>query len=413
MLNQDPEFPLYKENRHCLVCERPIGAQYLDLGNQPLANSYHNGQPLPRFPLQMRICNCCYHSQLTVSVEPTVMFDDYLYISDTSRTLTDYFKWATEYILERCNQPKKVLEIACNSGLLLEMFRDKGLECVGIDPARNLRELSAKRNLDVYVNYWNLYSSNLILNERGKFDLILAFHVLPHVPDPNKFLWACNNVLAPNGKIFIQTSQCDMFLNNEFDVIYHEHSSYFTALSIRELAHRNNLGVTSITKTNIHSKSYLFSLSPVPLQEPETELEALIDFERQQGLYDEKKYHDFAYNAQIIKEQLLSNLSRLRAEGYTLIGYGAAAKGNTLLNFIDFKLDYIIDDNEMKWGYLTPGTDIEIHGIHLLNEQQFDKICFIPLAWNFYAEIKQRIQAVRNTSNDLFVRYFPFYKEEK
>lgn len=413
MSNEDLGKPLYKENEFCLVCEQRVGHSYLDLGDQPLANSYHHGRQLPKFPLQMRLCESCYHSQLSVSVEPTIMFDDYLYISDTSRTLTDYFKWTTDYILSRSNDPKRVLEIACNSGLLLEMFKEKGLECVGVDPAKNLRPLSEARGLDVYVEYWNQQTSEMIKQERGKFDLILAFHVLPHVPDPNAFIEACRNVLAPNGKIFIQTSQCDMFLNNEFDVIYHEHSSYFTGRSIETLAHRHNLGVTSITKTDIHSKSYLFSLSHMSLEEPETELQDLIRFETEQGLYSPDKYQKFANNAHIIKEQLLENLPRLRSEGYTLIGYGAAAKGNTLLNFIDYKLDYIIDDNDMKWGYLTPGTDIEIHGIQLLTEKQFDKVCFIPLAWNFYSEIKQRIQAVRNTSDDVFVRYFPFYKEEK
>lgn len=413
MSDQDLGRPLYKENKFCLVCEQPMGSSYLNLGDQPLANSYHHGQTLPKFPLQMKVCNFCYHSQLSVSVDPHIMFDNYLYISDTSRTLTDYFEWVTDYILARADKPKKVLEIACNSGLLLEMFKNRGLECVGVDPAQNLRELSVARGLDVYVDYWNQETSELVKQERGQFDLILAFHVLPHVPDPGKFLNACRNVLAPNGKIFIQTSQCDMLLNNEFDVIYHEHSSYFTAKSIEELAHRHQLGVTSITKTDIHSKSYLFSLSSIPLREPETELAELLKFETEHGLYDPAKYEKFTLNAHIIKEQLLDNLTRLRSEGYTLIGYGAAAKGNTLLNFIDFKLDYIIDDNEMKWGYLTPGTDIEIHGIQLLTEQQFEKICFIPLAWNFYAEIKQRIQSVRDTKNDLFVRYFPFYREEQ
>lgn len=413
MIIEDLDYKLYRENKQCLVCEQPIGVKYLDLGNQPLANSYHNGQPLPRFPLALRVCNFCYHNQLSVSVEPAVMFDDYLYVSDTSKTLTDYFHWATDYILSKCNNPKNVLEIACNSGLFLEMFKNRGLTCVGIDPAKNLRELSERRGLDVYVDYWNAHSSDTIKKDHGKFDLILALNVLAHVPDPNKFLQACNNILTPIGKIFIQTSQCEMFLNNEFDTIYHEHSSFFTALSIQTLAHRNNLSVTSITKTDIHGKSYLFSLSPNSIKEPETELKELIEFERNQGLYEEHKYHNFALNAHIIKEQLLKNLPRLKKEGYTLIGYGAAAKGNTLLNFIDYRLDYIIDDSEYKWGYLTPGTDIEIHGIQLLSDKNFEKICFIPLAWNFYSEIKQRIQKLRNTENDIFVKYFPFYKEEQ
>ena len=242
------------------------------------------------------------------------------------------------------------------------------------------------------------------------FDLIMAFHVLPHVTDPNDFVKSCITVLSDNGKIFIQTSQCDMFLNNEFDVIYHEHSSYFTGRSIRELAHRNGLYVGSIVKTDIHGNSFLFSLQKEASDE--LQLNTLIDDETNNGIYTEQKYIDFAKNASTIKEQLLDGLTQFKNDGYTIIGYGAAAKGNTLLNYIEYKLDYIIDDNDMKWGYLTPGMDIEIHSIDLL-KRDFDKICFVPLAWNFYDEIKTRITSVHDIKNDVFIRYFPEYKEER
>jgi 2-polyprenyl-3-methyl-5-hydroxy-6-metoxy-1,4-benzoquinol methylase len=339
------------------------------------------------------------------------MFEHYLYISDTSKTLHSYFEWVTDYILEKTGKPNNVLEIACNSGLLLEMFQNKGITSYGVDPAKNIRELSEKRNLNVYVDYWDRKFSDKLKAEVGKLDLILAFHVLPHVQDPNDFIESCVNLLSDEGTIFIQTSQCDMLLNNEFDVIYHEHSSYFTGKSIKELAHRHGLKVSSIIKTDIHSKSFLFSLTKKDCFE--TQLNKLIAFETEHGIYSIEKYEQFAKQASMIKGQLLQGLQSLRDQGYTLIGYGAAAKGNTLLNYIQYKLDYIIDDSYMKWGYKTPGMDIEIHPIDLLTSQKFDKVCFVPLAWNFYKEIKQRISDVRDTTNDVFVKYFPEYKEEK
>jgi len=399
-----------KENKTCLVCESPVNLEYINLNDQPLANSYHKGDKLKKYPLRMNLCTNCWHSQLTVSVNPQEMFEDYLYISDTTKTLTEYFKWVTSYILdEMSDEPKKALEIACNSGVLLEMFQNKGIECYGVDPAKNIRELSLKRNLNVYVDYWNLEFSRKIKNDVGDFDLIMAFHVLPHVEDPNDFVKSCLNVLSSTGKIFIQTSQCDMFLNNEFDVIYHEHSSYFTASSIRKLARNHGLYVSSIIKTDIHSKSFLFSLQKQECSEDQ--LDALIAEEAKNGMYSIEKYKEFANIASEIKEKLLHGLQTFKDRGYTIIGYGAAAKGNTLLNYIEYKLDYIIDDNEMKWGYLTPGMDIEIHGIELL-DKGFDKICFIPLAWNFYSEIKERIEKVRDTKNDVFIKYFPDYTIE-
>ena len=400
---------MMKHNDTCLVCNSTNLVDYLDLTDQPLANSYHKGESLKKYPLQMKLCKDCWHSQLSVSVDPAEMFEHYLYISDTSKTLTDYFNWTTDYILSKV-EAKNVLEIACNSGLLLEMFKDRGLQCVGIDPAQNIRELSAARELDVYVDYWNKEFADKLLNERGKFDLILAFHVLPHVQDPNDFIASCVNVLSDNGTVFIQTSQCDMFVNNEFDVIYHEHSSYFTGKSILKLARNHGLYVSSIVKTDIHSKSFLFSLTRTPCDE--AELNALIADETANGIYTEEKYHAFARKAEETKQKLLENLRRFRNEGYVLIGYGAAAKGNTLLNYIQLELDFIVDDNYLKWDYRTPGMNIPIRSIDLLKEP-IRRICFIPLAWNFYKEIKERINTVRDTSNDVFVRYFPEYIEEK
>lgn len=399
----------YKVNDKCLVCGSHELFNYLDLTDQPLANSYHKGEELERYPLQMNVCLHCWHSQLSVSVDPDKMFEHYLYISDTTKTLTTYFEWAAEYMLNN-TKAKSVLEIACNSGLLLEMLQNKGLKCYGVDPAKNLRELSLKRNLDVYVDYWGRDFSVKFQQEVGTVDLICAFHVLPHVPDPCEFIESCLNVLSEDGTIFLQTSQCDMFLNNEFDVIYHEHSSYFTASSIHELAKKYNLYVSSIIKTDIHSKSFLFSLTKKPCKE--SQLHELLQLEHEEGLYTIEKYRHFADNASVIKSILLNKLDQYRKDNYIIIGYGAAAKGNTLLNYIRYKLDYIIDDNEMKWGYLTPGINIPIHGISLL-QNDFEKICFVPLAWNFFAEIKERINKVRDTKNDIFIKYFPKYKEEK
>lgn len=400
----------YKINNKCLVCGNNELFNYLDLSNQPLANSYHKGETLEKYPLQMNVCLNCWHSQLTVSVDPDKMFEHYLYISDTTKTLTKYFEWAVDYILNNVEKKESVLEIACNSGLLLEMFQNKGLKCYGVDPAKNLRELSLKRNLNVYVDYWGKEFSEKFKVEVGSVDLICAFHVLPHVPDPCEFIESCINILSEDGTIFLQTSQCDMFLNNEFDVIYHEHSSYFTASSIHELARKYNLYVSSIIKTDIHSKSFLFSLTKKPCNEEQ--LKELLKQENAQGMHSIEKYRHFAENAESIKKVLLNKLDQYKRDNYVVIGYGAAAKGNTLLNYLKFKLDYIIDDNEMKWGYLTPGMNIPIHGINLL-ENNFEKICFVPLAWNFYQEIKERIFKVRQVNKDIYIKYFPNYHEER
>lgn len=403
----------YKKNLNCVVCGSDNLFRYLDLGDQPLANSYHKGDiKLKKYPLQLDACKNCWHSQLSVSVDPSEMFEHYLYVSDTSKTLNSYFDWVTDYILKSNTDSKKVLEIACNSGLLLEKFKKRNLMCVGVDPAKNLRGLSLERNLDVYVDYWNSEFSNKLKNEKGLFDLILAFHVLPHVPNPVEFVNSCKNVMSENGVVFLQTSQCDMFINNEFDVVYHEHTSYFTAKSIERLARETGLYVSSIIKTDIHGKSFLFSLQRQPTDE--IQLKSLIQKDDDEyNLYKIEKYLDFSKKAEETKQILLNSLNNFKSTGYKIVGYGAAAKGNTLLNFINFKLDFIIDDNNLKWGYKTPGMDIDICSLDVLKDKNLGKICFVPLAWNFYDEIKQRIKNVRKSSNDVFIRYFPTYTEDK
>jgi 2-polyprenyl-3-methyl-5-hydroxy-6-metoxy-1,4-benzoquinol methylase len=400
----------YTENNNCLVCQEKVDIEYLNLNDQPLANSYHHGENLKKYPLRMKVCSNCWHSQLSVSVDPSEMFEHYLYISDTSKTLTDYFVWAKDYIVNKSElKSGRVLEIACNSGLFLEMFQKDGFGCVGVDPAKNIHELASKRNLNVYVDFWGSRFSNVLKQKEEPFDLILAFNVLAHVSDPNEFIKACKNVLAPGGRIFIQTSQCDMFLNNEIDVIYHEHTSYFTGSSIKKIARNHDMYVSSIVKTDIHGKSFLFSLQNE--SSDEKELNELMEIESYNNIYTVDKYYSYADKASETKTKLLQGLQEFRDAGYLLVGYGAAAKGNTLLNYIEYKLDYIIDDSEMKWGYLTPGQDIEICSVALL-ENNIEKICFVPLAWNFYDEIRERICKVRDISNDVFVRYFPEYKVE-
>jgi len=394
-------------NNSCLICGNKNLTQYIDLKKQPLANSFHHGEELKTYPLKLNVCNVCWHSQLSVSVDPSELFEHYLYISDTTKTLEDYFKWVTEYVIKDSNINKgKVLEIACNSGLLLEMFKNKGFDSYGVDPAKNLRILSENRQLNVYVNYWDSDTNVKIRNDIGKVNLILAFHVLPHVQNPMEFISLCYDNITDDGKIYIQTSQCDMFLNGEFDVIYHEHTSYFTAYSILELAHRNNLFVNSIIKTNIHGKSFLFSLQKKKCTE--TQINELIHEELTHNLYNIETYIKFGTNAIKLKTKLTHDLSDYKKNNYVIVGYGAAAKGNTLLNYIEYPIDYIIDDNEMKQGYLTPGMNIPVCSINKLKDES-NNICFIPLAWNFYAEIKERIIKVRNITNDVFIKYFPEY----
>lgn len=391
----------------CLVCGHNMGAKFVDLGQQPLPNSSSSSHIVSKYTLSTRICNICYHSQLDSRIDTKQLFTWYPPMQEDSVTMNNYYLWLVDYVLDKQKNASKVLEIGCNSGYVLKMFSDRGLECVGVDPAQNLKPLSAGRNIQVHTDYWNMQTANGL---EQKFDIILGLNVLQTVGDPYDFLSACKKVLDPKGRIILQTPHCEIFTNNQFDLMNHENLSYFNARSIMQLAHNVDLGVTDIIKTSVNGACYLFTLENIPLQAPETKLDAMIDMEQTQGLYSEEKYKKFSYNVIVIKEQLIDNLNQLRSQGYTIIAYGVNTKTITLLNFVDMPLDYLIDRDVSKHGLTVPGTNVKIDSTNLLMENQFDKICFIPLEWTMYSEIKQEIKTMRDSDQDIFVRYNPFYK---
>jgi hypothetical protein len=205
-----------------------------------------------------------------------------------------------------------------------------------------------------------------------------------------------------------------MIKNNEFDTIYHEHVSFFNTNSMKNLVERCGLVLSDVFKTDIHGGSYVFVITKKQLELQSNNVSEQLQFEKQNGLYDIITYPNYAVKCYNSAFGLKSQIQEFKDQGYTIIGYGAAAKGNTLLNFADIFLDKIIDDNPLKQNLFTPGMNIPIVSSDILTSiNHNDKIAFIPLAWNFYKEIKERIKKKRNNNNDLFVKYFPIINIER
>lgn len=389
----------YTANKKCLCCDSTNLQPYLDLGDQPLANSYHKGVMLEKYPLVVQVCKDCWHNQLTMSVNPSQMFEHYVYISDTSKTLTDYFTWLCDWITGRNGKAKNILEIASNSGLFLEMFKNKGLSCVGVDPAANLKHLADARGLETINDYWPTKKL-----EGAKFDIIAAIHVLPHVPNPLEFLIACRKSLADGGRVYIQTSQCNMFENNEFDAIYHEHTSYFTAHSFAKLARRAGFYISDVKKVPIHSMSFLFELQAGDAPHHK-DVEAIQFLENRFKLTSMEGYTAFARKAEGIAQELEDEIHKLRDMDVKVVGYGASAKCSTVFNYIGTSLDYIVDDNALKFGFLTPGRDMPIVSIEKLKEET-NPVVIVLTAWNFAHEIIERVKKECKVQHR-FLKYFP------
>ena len=394
-----------KQLNECLCCGSPQVKLVIDLHEQPLANSYKKSptDDEPVFPLALNICEACTHLQLSHAVNPDLLFKNYLYVSGTTKTLRDYFEWFADYTINKFGkQPNAVLEIACNDGTQLDVYKRLGLKTYGIDPAENLHKISSQ-NHDVICDY---FVEKYVYHLKNKeVDIISAQNVLAHNSYPLDFLKMCRDVMNDKTLLFVQTSQADMIKNNEFDTVYHEHISFFNIHSMKALADRAGLYLLDVEKTPIHGNSYIFVFSRVPGDT--AKVDALLQDETAAGLQDKNTYLAYANRCQEIVDDLNSTIAHYRSLGYTVCGYGAAAKGMTVLNFGNINLDFVVDDNPLKQGLYTPGTNISIVGIDELDKYQDTNIAFVPLAWNFFTEIKSRIKEKRNKEGDVFVKYFP------
>lgn len=385
------------EIKKCLACGSVDLIPVLDLNDQPLANSYKKSKDEPEasYPLKINRCEHCYHVQLTHVVNPDLIYKNYLYVSGTTKTYVDYMGWYADFVCEQFNVfPQSVLDIGCNDGSQLDKFKAKGLETFGVDPAENLFELSSK-NHNVTCGYFDEKYSQPV-------DIITIQNAFAHNPNPLELLKNCKKNLNIDGLIFIQTSQADMILNDEFDTIYHEHISFYNIKSMMFLCNRAGLNLIDVVKTPIHGTSYIFIIS-ADMSAP-ANIKNLIDIETNAGLYNKETYTRYSKNCIDMVEKFREVVEEHRTNGYKIVGYGAPAKGNTFLNFAKVPLDMIIDDNPMKQGLYTPGSSIGIVGSEVLKSfEEHDRILFIPLAWNFFKEIRERIIKQRNNFNDVFL----------
>ena len=385
------------ENKVCLACGFDELFPVLDLNDQPLANSYKKskGEEETYYPLRINRCKECYHVQLSHTVNPNLIYKNYLYVSGTTKTYVDYMDWYADFCIERLRfKPKSVLDIGCNDGSQLDKFKSRGVDTYGVDPAENLYEQSSK-NHNITCGYFDEKYNR-------SHDIITIQNAFAHNPNPLQLLKNCAKILNLNGLLFIQTSQADMILNNEFDTIYHEHISFYNIKSMLYLCNRARLNLIDVVKTPIHGTSYIFIIS-VDRFAP-ANIKNLIDMETSLGLYSEETYTRYAKQCIDLVDKFKEVVEEHRNNGYKIVGYGAPAKGNTFLNFAKVPFDMIIDDNPLKQGLYTPGSSIGIVSSDVLKSfEKHDRILFIPLAWNFFKEIRERIIKQRNNFNDVFL----------
>lgn len=391
------------ELTECLACGEKNLESAINLGNQPLANNFLDKPDQNDFyPLAVNLCTNCYHLQLTHVVDPKIIYQNYAYVSGTSQTYLDYMFWFAKWTREYSNNWRgSVLDIGCNDGSQLDYFSKLGYITYGVDPAENLHATSSSKGHRVVCGFWNEQSVGNLDNRQ--FDIVVSQNAFAHNPDPLTYLKLLKPLLKDKGLFFVQTSQANMVYNGEFDTIYHEHVNFYNINSMNKLCQRAGLELLDVIKTPIHGTSYVFVIGHKGRPE---HINNLIQLES--DLLNKKIYNKWSSTAQSLTTQFLDVCEQLRDDGFILIGYGAAAKGNTLLNYAGVSLDYIIDDNPLKQNTYSPGRDIPVVSSSILDKfTHKDKILFVPLAWNVYTEIKNKIVQKRSNTKDKFLKYFP------
>jgi len=383
----------------CIACQSKNLSNTLDLGYQPLANNLK--EIFYRFPLSLNTCNKCFHSQLTHQVDPNFLFSNYFYVSGISESsrkwFTDIYNHISKNYPEKFTKLSKVLDIGCNDGSQLDVFQKNGWETYGVDPAKNIIDSVRYKNHNLENSMWN----ENIAKKFPVFDVILAQNVFAHTLDVDSFLNCCRLVMDEESVLVIQTSQKDMFLNKEFDTIYHEHISFFNINSMNVLCTRNNFNLVNVSEHSIHGKSYIFEIK---LKE-KRDISSFIDNEI--FLYDRKTYQN--YSNCILGKKMENILKLQEYKNFKLVGYGSPAKATVFLNFYkDIKLDYVIEDNNLKIGNKIPGTLFEIFDIDKLRYEKENTIVFI-LAWNFLEDIIGKIKLLDNDN----LKYLCYYKDNE
>lgn len=398
---------MYTYKKFCRICNNDL-IEILDLKIQPLANEFIKKELFKNenmFPLKLMLCNNCFLSQLSIVINPTYLFKNYIYLSGTTNTNKIYFKnFCNKVIYETKIITNRVLDIACNDGSQLDFFKLHNFETYGIEPAINLYDINIEKGHNIICDFWNTDIANSF---KKTFDIIIAQNVFAHVDDVYQFLNACKLIMHDESNLYIQTSQANMIENNQFDTIYHEHLSFFTTYSMKILSDKVGLFINHIEISDWHGGSYLFKISK---QQKSNNYNEIYNIEKKQGRYNISTYIDYKNNIELFKTKLNNIIHKFKDQRYKLIGFGAAAKGNTLLNFCQIKLDYIVDENKLKQNLYSPGLHIIIRDIDYLINDNDEKIIII-LAWNFYDEIKNKLIKY-DVKNYKLLSYYPQIKIE-
>ncbi len=415
-----PEEWNVKEN--CRICSSGKVIKYFDFGKMPLVDSFIGaGEPGDlREHLEVMFCTNCAISQLSVVVNPKILFSDYLYHSSVSRTFSAHCAQMARELKELLKRGAieshgetakilKCLDIASNDGCLLKEFKNEGYQVIGVDPAENLCAIAEESGVPSIADFWGREAARKVVQRIGRLDVITATNVFAHVDDLHEFVEAAHSALQEEGILVIEFPYMGNLIRyHEFDTIYHEHLSYFLVKPLLTLFSHHGMRIANLAEfDHIHGgtlRVYVVKDTNTSFPHNQEIIQTYLAAEEKAGLYTLPPYLQLEEQARKVKAEFREKLRELRSQGRKICAYGASAKGNTFVNYCRLDqedLPFIVDDTPHKQGKLYAGTRIPVVPNEWLRKEKPDYVLILP--WNFSGEIMSRNKEYRANGGKFIV----------
>lgn len=391
---------------NCRFCGTKLENIFIDLGTSPPSNSFLTKSELEEpeiyYPLKAMVCHNCFLVQVDEFKKHKDIFNDkYAYYSSFSTTWLDHARCYAEMISNKLNlgDDSLVLEIASNDGYLLKNFVEQRIPCIGIEPTANTAKIAIEKGVTTITSFFNQDFATKFISENKKADLIIANNVIAHDPDLNSLIKGMSIALDISGVITIEFPHLlNLIKCNQFDTIYHEHFSYYSLFTLNKILKKHNIKIFDVEKLSTHGGSLRVYACHYSCEKYlcTDMVNSVIKEEMIFGINDISTYLNFKKNAIKIRNAFLSFAISCKEKGYSIAGYGAAAKGNTFLNFCGLHndvVDFVVDASPYKRGTFMPGSRIPVVAEDEIKEKQPDYILILP--WNLKAEIINQLEYIR------------------
>ena len=396
----------------CRSCKSNLNLELIDLGPCPPSNCFVTESELgieqQQYPLQILVCTECWLAQTRDFVSNNKLFNpDYVYMSSVSSSWLAHSEKLVDFLASnfQLDNDSQVLEIASNDGYLLQYFQRKGIPCTGIEPTLLAAEKARAKGIETITEFFGKRLADTLANSGKEYDVIIANNVLAHVPDVNDFICGIARVMKNTAIVVFEFPDLQNLIDQvQFDTIYHEHYSYFSLSSAKTLFERHGLDIFDCQKLETHGGSLRVFCKLRKNTSISINDSVLKKLNSEAPLRAEKYYSSFYLQAEEIRDELVKFLELQKANGKIVFGYGAAAKGNTLINYCaisDRLLPFIVDKSEAKVGLYAPGSLIPVISLERLKIEKPDMILILP--WNLTQEIYEQLEFTMSWGAQLFV----------